>query len=103
MDFVKNVFKATEKMKAMREEGVVMHAEMQIGESTIMLADATEQFAPRPAGMFVYVNNADEAYAAALANGASPVMPPADMEYGRSCGVVDPFGNTWWPTSPPGN
>ena len=38
-------------------------------------------------------------YHKALEMGASYIMEPADMEYGRSCGVKDPFGNVWWITS----
>ena len=53
----------------------------------------------QPAGMFVYVEDADETYHKALAEGAKSIMPPSDQEYGRSGGVIDPFGNTWWPTT----
>lgn len=97
INFMKTVFGATEKYKAMRDENIIAHAELQLGDSTIMFADATGDFPPRPAGMFIYVENADETYATALANGAISIMPPADMDYGRSCGIQDPFGNTWWP------
>ena len=99
IDFMKVVFGATEKMKEMRDKNIIMHAEIRLGDSTIMVADATGDFSPRPAGMFVYVANADETYATALANGAVSIMPPADQPYGRSCGIQDPFGNTWWPTT----
>lgn len=99
MAFMKSVFGATEKMNMMRDKHIIMHAEIQLGDSTIMFSDATAQFEPRPAGMFVYVENADETYAKALAAGATSLMPPADQEYGRSCGVLDPFGNSWWPTT----
>jgi len=47
----------------------------------------------------VYVEDADAAYKLALDNGATSLMPPADQDYGRTCGVKDPFGNTWWITS----
>jgi PhnB protein len=100
LDFTKNVFGAKEKMKVMRDEHTVMHAEIKIGDSVIMFADATSQFGPRPAGLFVYVEDADEAYNRAIAQGATSVMPMTDQEYGRSGGVADPFGNIWWPTTP---
>lgn len=99
--FIKEVFGATEKYKVMRNEHTIAHAELQIGDSMIMYADATDQFGPCTAGMFVYVANADETYTKALANGATSIMPPADMGYSRSCGIIDPFGNTWWPTTAP--
>ena len=99
IDFMKRVFGAVEKYRAMRDEYTIAHAEVQAGDSTIMLADATAEYQPRPAGMFIYVKNADETYATALANGATSIMPPADQPYGRSCGIEDPFGNTWWPAT----
>jgi PhnB protein len=102
MDFMTTVFGATEKMKVMRDEHHIMHAEARIGESVIMFADATDKFAPRPAGMFVYVDDADLAYNRAIEAGATSITPMADQEYGRSGGFADPFGNTWWPTTPPG-
>ena len=99
LHFVQTVFGATEKTKQMRDEGTVLHGEVRIGNSTIMFADSTDQFQPQTAGLFVYVPDADETYAKALAKGAVSLMPPADQSYGRSCGVKDPFGNVWWITS----
>jgi uncharacterized glyoxalase superfamily protein PhnB len=64
-----------------------------------MYCDATEQWAPQTANLFVYVPNADDTYAVALAAGATVVMEPSTQDYGRTCGVKDPFGNTWWITS----
>jgi PhnB protein len=98
IEFTKKVFNATEKHKTMRSEDVIMHAEISIGNSVIMLADATEQFKVQNAGLFVYVDNCDTVYQKALENGATTVMEPADQTYGRSAGVKDAFGNTWWLT-----
>ena len=98
IEFTQAVFGATEKFKTMRDETVIMHAEVSIGESVIMLADVTEQFKQQNAGMFIYVDDCDARYQKALDNGATTVMPPADQSYGRSGGVLDPFGNTWWIT-----
>lgn len=97
--FMQNVFDATEKYKAMRTETLIMHAELQIGDSVIMFADTTEQYGPQNAGMFIYVGDCDKTYEKALSHGATTVMEPADQSYGRSCGVKDPFGNTWWITA----
>jgi PhnB protein len=99
--FMQNVFDAKEIHKQMRPEGGVRHAQVNISGSTIMFADATEQFPVNSAGLFIYVQNADESYQKALDEGATSIMPPADQAYGRSCGVTDPFGNTWWITSVP--
>jgi PhnB protein len=98
-EFTKNVFDAEEKYKAMRTETLIMHAELNIGGSCIMFADATEQFKKRTAGMFIYVDDCDKVYKKALDNGAVSIMEPADQSYGRSAGVNDPFENTWWITS----
>jgi len=49
-----------------------------------------------PAGLYVHVANADETYSKALQAGATSVMEPSDQSYGRSGGVLDPCGNTWW-------
>lgn len=97
--FLKNVFDAKEIHRKMRDEYSIMHAEMMIGNSTIMFADATEQWQTQPAGLFIYVSDADEYYHRALAENATSIMPPSTQTYGRSCGVTDPFGNVWWITS----
>ena len=98
-DFMQTVFGATEKMKIMRDENHIMHAELQIGESTIMFADSTEEFKVQNAGLFMYVQNADETYNKALAEGSTSVMAMSNQDYGRSGGVTDPYGNVWWITS----
>ena len=98
IDFVKHVFNAEEKMRVPRGEGI-MHAEVKIGDSTIMLSDVTEQFKQMNAGLFIYVANADETYLEAINAEATSIMEPTNQEYGRACGVKDPFGNTWWITS----
>jgi PhnB protein len=98
-EFTQKVFGATERYKAMREETLIMHAEISIGGSVVMFADATEQYPERPAGMFIYVDNCDAVYKKALENGAASVTEPGDQSYGRSAGILDPFGNTWWLTS----
>ncbi len=97
--FVEKVFEGKETYKVMRDEHTIMHGEVMIGGSTVMFADSTDQFQPRNAGMFVYVENADQAYQAALNEGATVLSPMADQPYGRSGGIKDPFGNDWWITS----
>lgn len=93
------VLDATEKMRVNRDDGSIMHAELKIGDSTVMLGEASDQWTVNTAGMFVYVADVDQAYAKALARRATSVMEPATKDYGRTSGVVDPFGNTWWITS----
>jgi PhnB protein len=100
IDFVKAVFNAELMTHRLREDGAtVMHAEVTIGGSTIMFSEATEQWPGQTANLFVYVNNADETYKKAIASGAVTTMELSDQDYGRTCGVTDPFGNVWWITS----
>lgn len=97
--FTQKVFGAKETHKTMRDENTIMHAEIMIGESTIMFADATDQFKVSNAGLFVYVDDADEIYQNALKNGSTVVTELSNQPYGRSGGIMDPFGNVWWITS----
>lgn len=102
IDFTKAVFNAalTTSMHKMREDHkTVIHSEITIGGSTIMFTDATEQWKKQTANLFVYVENPDETYQKAMDSGATTVMELSDQNYGRTCGVLDPFGNTWWITS----
>jgi|SRR6185312_2023699 len=100
ISFTEKVFGAKEKLKYMRDVATIMHAEIMIGGSTIMLADATEEFKTSTAGLFIYVENADETFAKAMNEGATVVREIADQDYGRSGGIKDPFGNVWWITTP---
>ena len=99
--FTETVFQAklTTDMHKLNENGTVMHSEITIGGSTIMFTDATEQWKEQTANLFIYVDDADETYKKAIASGASSLMELSDQDYGRTCGVTDPFGNVWWITS----
>jgi uncharacterized glyoxalase superfamily protein PhnB len=97
--FTKNVFNAKSLTQALREDGTVMHAEVIIGESTIMVTDEIKEWTKQTANLFVYVPNADETFKKATDAGATIVMELSDKDYGRTCGVTDPFGNVWWITS----
>ena len=98
IDFIKAVFNAEMTQESMRD-GIVGHCEAQINSGTIMFSNSRGEWKPQTANMFVYVENADDTYSKAVANGAETIMPPDGQEYGRSCGVTDPFGNVWWITS----
>ncbi len=97
--FMKEVFGATDKMKHMRDENTIAHAEITIGESVIMLADVTPPYKPRSGGFFIYVADADAVYKKAVAAGCIALSPVANQPYGRSGGVEDPYGNQWWVTT----
>ena len=98
IDFTKEVFDAELTYKGERD-GQIGHCEININGSTIMFSNSRGEWKPATANMFVYVDDADARYRKALDAGSETVMPPADQDYGRSCGVIDPFGNVWWITS----
>lgn len=101
LEFAKKALGARETMKHLREGATtIMHAEIAIGTSTIMFAESTDQWTAQPAGLYMYVADADEAYKKAVDAGAETVMELSDQSYGRTCGVKDPAGNTWWLTTP---
>jgi len=79
-----------------RPDGKIMHAELRIGDSVVMISDASERAKATSAMVHVYVPNVDAVYQKALKAGGTSVMEPADMFYGdRSGGVKDPAGNQW--------
>lgn len=97
IDFLKQAFGAEERERVSRPDGAIMHAEMKIGDSVVMMGEPMEPYGPMPASLYVYVHDMDAIYQRALQAGATSVMEPADQFYGdRSAGVKDPFGNLWW-------
>jgi PhnB protein len=97
IDFLKQAFDAQEIMRIPRPDGAIMHAEVRIGDSAVMMGEAMGEFQPMPGSIHLYVNDADATYQRALQAGATSIMEPADQFYGdRSAGVVDPVGNRWW-------
>jgi uncharacterized glyoxalase superfamily protein PhnB len=95
--FMKEAFGATAVFEPMmRSDGKVMHAEYKIGDSIVMISDASERAKATSAMLHVYVPNVDAVYQKAIKAGASSVSEPADMFYGdRTGGVKDPAGNHW--------
>jgi len=80
-----------------REDGSVMHAEMRIGDSMLMLAEATSDYAPTSIAIYLYVPNCDAVYQRALGAGGISISECCDMPYGeRHGGIKDPCGNIWW-------
>ena len=97
IEFLKKAFGATETERVARPDGGVMHAEVKIGDSMIMLSDGGGEWKPMPTALYLYVTDADATYKRALAAGATSVMEPATQFYGdRHGSVKDPSGNIWW-------
>ena len=83
--------------KILRPDGTIAHADMRMGDSTIMLADATDHSPAMPAALYVYVHDVDATYAQAVNAGVHTIMEQADQFHGdRMAGVRDEFGNVWW-------
>src|SRR6266404_2275544 len=81
-------------------EGHVLHATIRIGDNTLEIDEAHAEFQPMPCHLHLHVDDADTMYARAIRAGASSIDAPSDKPYGRSGGVRDPFGNSWYVTSP---
>ena len=101
IQMMQTLFQAAITEQHLREEDntKIMHAELKIGNAVIMCADSNEMWNAQPAGIFIYVHNADVSYQKALDLGCTTIMNLCDQHYGRTCGVQDEFGNTWWITS----
>jgi PhnB protein len=97
IDFAKQVFGATEVFLHKRPDGTVMHAEIKIGDSIIMMGEAPEGTKNFPAMLHLYMDGVDGLYQKAIQAGARSLREPADQPHGdRSGGVEDAFGNQWW-------
>ena len=104
IDFYKNIFGATEIMRMPGSNGKIMHAELRIGDSIVMLADENPQtgmMSPQTVGgfsvgMHLYLENVDQVIQKAVESGAKLLRPIKNQFYGdRSGSVLDPFGHMW--------
>lgn len=87
----------SETVRTMRPDGKIANCQVAIGDSTVMVSEASERWPATRATYYLYVDDADAAAAGALAAGGALVMEVADMPYGdRQGGVADPGGNVWW-------
>jgi len=102
--FYKQAFGASEVGRMNLPNGKIGHAELRIGDSRLMLADAFPEYGSNdplvlkgsPVVIHLYVEDADAAWARATAAGATPVMPLSDAFWGDRYGQVqDPFGHRW--------
>jgi len=98
IEFLKQAFGATELRRFDMPDGTIMHAEVRIDDSVIMIADGGGEWPPFPSWLHVYVADVDATFGRALeAGGVSvqvPVRKEADLD--KRGGVKDPGGNTWW-------
>src|SRR5438270_6599103 len=104
IDFYTQAFGATEIMRIPGPNNTVMHAELRIGDSVIMLADemqnapyrSPEAFGGSPVSLMIYIENVDNVFARALSLGSRQIREVQDQFYGdRSGNLIDPFGHVW--------
>jgi PhnB protein len=104
IDFYKQAFGASEKMRMAGPDGKVMHAEIQIGDSVVMLADEFPQMgyrSPNSLGgtsvtLMLYVNDVDAVAAKVTAAGGKTLRPAENQFWGDRMGTYsDPFGHVW--------
>ena len=103
--FYAQAFGAREKMRMQDTTGRIIHAEVVLGDSVMMMADehpeigaySPEHYKGSPISLMLYMEDCDMTYKQALAAGATSLREPADQDYGdRMSGVQDPFGYKWW-------
>jgi PhnB protein len=98
IEFLKQAFGATELRRFDGPGGSILHAEVRIQDSIVMLSEGTAAYPAFPAWLHLYLPDVDAAYSLALKVGGKPVQPteqkPGDPD--RRGGVLDPSGNTWW-------
>jgi PhnB protein len=107
IEFYRKALNATELVRVPAPDGKLMHSELQIGDSHIMMADehpdmgyvSPLSLGKSPVGFMLYVEDADAVYAQAIAAGGNSIAAMADKEYGRSGIVEDPFGYQWYVTT----
>ena len=102
--FLEKAFGAEALGVAKSAEGLILHGTVRIGNATLEIDEAHDEFQPMPCHFHVYVPDTDAAYASALKAGATSIDAPQDKDYGeRSAGVKDVWGNSWFIATPLGN
>ena len=97
IEFLVKVFDAIELRRYPGANGNVMHAEVRIDDSVVMLADSTDQWEAVPSNVHVYVKDVDATYQRALAAGAVSVQEPVKKDDAdKRGGIRDAGGTTWW-------
>ena len=105
IEFYKKAFGATERMVIPTKDGKIMHAELEVGDSPVMLGEenpawpemkSAESMGGSPISLAIYVKDVDAGYKQAVAAGAKGLEEPKEAFWGDRYGKVsDPFGYTW--------
>lgn len=100
IDFLVAAFNATELGKVHNADGSIGHAEVQIGDSKIMMFDSRPEWPPFPCFINLYVDDCEALYSQAIKAGAASMTEIVTQSWGDKGGrIIDPFGNVWWLTS----
>ena len=97
IDFLKKAFDAQLTFRGMRPDGSVMHTELKIGDSYLMMGEPSGNFPALQSSFYLYVKDCDTVYNRAINAGGVSMMEPTTQPSGeRYGGVKDPAGNIWW-------
>lgn len=97
IEFLKKAFGAVELLRVPDPSGRVMHAEVRVDDSVVMMGDSAEGWPPVGAHVHIYVPDVDAIYQRALAAGATSVQEPLKkQDADKRGGVKDAGGTTWW-------
>jgi PhnB protein len=95
--FLERAFGAREIKLMKMLDGIIAHGDLLIGDSHVMLGEATGPWPAQPCSIYLYLSDCDAVYRKALAAGGTSVQEPKTQFYGDRHGAVkDPCGNTWW-------
>jgi len=117
VEFYQRVFGATVLMRDEEPSGIVSHAMLKMGDTTVMLSDPTSQdviesgskgsyrgphsYGGSPVHLYVYVADVDEVFKRAIEAGAKVIDEVEDKDWGDRCGgIEDPYGHVWWVGTP---
>jgi PhnB protein len=117
VEFYQRVFGATVLMRDEEPSGIVSHAMLKMGDTTVMLSDPTSadvkqndthglsrsprSYGGSPVHLYIYVADVDEVFKRAIEAGAKTIDVPEDREWGDRCGgIEDPYGHVWWVGTP---
>ena len=97
IEFLKQALGAEEIHRSTMPDGSIIHAEVRMGDSVVMLGQASGPWQPRPCTVYMYVDDVDAVHRRAVEAGAKSLQEPKDQFYGdRSGGIEDTNGNYWW-------
>lgn len=100
LDFVSQAFGGEELARVLTEDGSIGHGEIRVGDTVVLAFDRRADWPTMPSLLRVFVADADQAFAQAVAAGGHALTPLANDAFGQRGGrVKDPFGNIWWVVS----